>query len=97
MNSATTASRQIGVTAKMLISPAVRIHSKLTQRFLSATICRFSQSRARRDAGAAAEKIERGFGARICPADHDDILVPVQVRVGEIVRDVRQIVTGNAK
>jgi len=50
-----------------------------------------------RHVGAAAEKIERGFGGRIFPADYDDILVPVQVRVGEIVRDVGQIFTGNAK
>ena len=49
------------------------------------------------DASAAAEKIERRFGGGIFPADDDDVLVPVRVRVGEIMRNVWKIFAGNAE
>ena len=50
-----------------------------------------------RDVGAAAKKVERRFGGGILAADHDHVLAPVGVRVGEVVRDVRQILAGNAQ
>src|ERR1700689_2498812 len=50
-----------------------------------------------RDARAAAEKIERRFGGRIFSADDDDVLIPIRVGVGEIVRDMRQIFAGNSE
>ena len=48
-----------------------------------------------RDAGAGAEEFEGGLGGRILCADDDDVLLPVGMRIGEIVRDVREIFAGN--
>ncbi len=50
-----------------------------------------------RDARAAAEKVERRFGGRIFPADNDDVLIPVRMGVGEVVRDMREIFAGNSE
>ena len=61
---------------------------------------RFPQLRAamhQGDAGAGAEEIERGLGGGVFRADDDDLLIPVGMRVGEVVRDVRQIFAGNAQ
>lgn len=48
------------------------------------------------DAGAGAEEVERNFGCGILGADDDHVLVPVGMRLGEIVGDVREIFTGDA-
>ena len=47
--------------------------------------------------GAAAEKIESGFGRGIPSPDDDYFLIPVWVRLSEIVRDVREIFSGDRK
>ena len=47
--------------------------------------------------GAGAIQIERGFGGRILAADDDDVLAPVGVRLGVVVRNVGQILAGNAE
>src|SRR5580692_7927512 len=49
------------------------------------------------DVRAGAEKIERGFSCGIPASDDYDFLIPVRVRLGEIVRDVREVFAGNPK
>jgi hypothetical protein len=49
------------------------------------------------DTRAAAKKIEGGFGGGIFCADDDDVFVPVRMRVGEIVGDVREIFAGDVE
>ncbi len=50
-----------------------------------------------RDAGTAAIEVKSRFGGRIFAADDDDVLTPVWMRLGVVVRDVRQILAGHAE
>ena len=47
--------------------------------------------------GAGAIQIERGFGGRIFASDDDDVLAPVGVRLGVVVRNVRKIFAGDVE
>ena len=46
---------------------------------------------------AAAEQLERRFSRRVLPAHHDDPLAVVRMGVVVIVRDVRQLLAGDAQ
>jgi len=44
-----------------------------------------------------AVKIERGFGGRILPPTTTTFLAPIGVRLGVIVRNMREILAGDAE
>ena len=48
-------------------------------------------------AGAVAIEIEGRFGGGVLAANDDDILAPEGVRLGVVVRDVREILAGNSE
>ena len=50
-----------------------------------------------RDMGSGAKEIQRGFGGGVPSSDHGHVLLPIRVRFGEVVGDVREIFAAHAE
>ena len=85
------------VEKSALISPALMRFSMsgFTQNFRFLPIGGVAMND--RDFCASAKQIERRLGRRIFAADYDHVLVPIRMGFAEVVRNVRQILAGNAQ